>query len=102
MKTMTVVFAGSVLITGFALNGLATERGADVLELRETGAILPLERILELAREHRSGRVLETELEREQGRYVYEIELLDAGGVVHELELDAASGKLLGIGIEDD
>lgn len=66
-----------------------------VRELREAGAILPLETILERARAHRTGRILEAELERHRQGYVYEIEMLDAQGRVWELTLDAGSGVLL-------
>jgi uncharacterized membrane protein YkoI len=67
----------------------------EVRSLAQQGDILPLEQILQTAREHHNGRVLETELEREGDRYVYEIELLDEGGQVWELEFDAATGELL-------
>ena len=63
--------------------------------LMQQGDILPLEQILEYARQHRAGRILETELEREHGRYLYEIELLDEAGRVYELKFDAASGALV-------
>lgn len=63
--------------------------------LREAGAILPLESILEQARRAQPGKVLEVELERERGGYVYEIEVLDDEGAVWELELDARDGAVL-------
>ena len=63
--------------------------------LTQQGDILPLEQILEQARQHRDGRILETELEREYGRYLYEIELLDETGRVYELKFDAATGELI-------
>ena len=66
-----------------------------VRELMQQGDILPLEQILEQARQHRTGRVLETELERKRGGYIYEVEILDDSGEVWEMEFDAASGELL-------
>ena len=69
--------------------------------LRETGAILPAERLIERALARWPGRVIELELERDDGRYVYEIELLDAQGNVRELEFDAASGRLLKQELDD-
>lgn len=66
------------------------------LKLRQQGAILPLEQLLEQALARYPGaRLLEAELERDDGRYIYEVELLTAQGIVRELELDAASGRLL-------
>ena len=63
--------------------------------LRNTGEILPLEKVLERARAEHAGKVLETELEHKHGRYVYEIEVLDARGVVWEMKFDAKTGALL-------
>jgi uncharacterized membrane protein YkoI len=69
--------------------------------LRE-GHILPLEHMLQLARERYPGAVLlEVELEEEDGTLVYEIELITQGGVVRELELDARDGRLLKDEVDD-
>lgn len=90
---------------GRALLGLALATGLvladdidqdEVLELRQAGRVLPLERILERAGRHvRKGRLIKAELEHEDGRLVYELEYLDAGEV-WELQFDAATGELLG------
>lgn len=66
-----------------------------VRQLTEAGEILPLEIILEKARNHLSGRILEVELEDERGRYIYELEMLDDEGSVWELELDATTGGMI-------
>ena len=72
------------------------ELGADeVRALREQGAILALETILERIRAIRPGRVIEVELEREDGTLVYELELLDSDGNVWEMYVDAATGQVL-------
>ncbi len=69
--------------------------------LRE-GHILPLEHMLQLARERYPGAVLlEVELEEEDGILVYEIELISAEGIVRELELDARNGRLLKDKVDD-
>lgn len=83
-----------------ALCAMALPVGADtdaatVRRLRESGEILPLEKILERARKERPGEVLETELERKGARHVYEVEILDAQGRVWKLKFDARSGELL-------
>jgi uncharacterized membrane protein YkoI len=66
-----------------------------VRRLKQQGAILSLQELLESARRYHEGRVLETEVEHRDGRYVYEIEVLDEHGRVWEMKLDAASGELL-------
>jgi uncharacterized membrane protein YkoI len=63
--------------------------------LSETGEILPLETILELAQQHQPGRVLEVEFDNQHEQYFYEIEILNTKGIVWELKLDARTGQLL-------
>ncbi len=63
--------------------------------LVESGAILPLERILERHPQVREGRLLEVELERKHGRMVYEIEVVHPSGDVEKFYFDAGSGELL-------
>lgn len=80
----------------------ASELDADeARQLRESGAILPLSRIIGQARDAQPGRVIEVELESEDGEPVYELEIIDAEGRVWELELDAATGRLLHRELED-
>lgn len=67
-----------------------------VRDLAEQGDILPLERVLQHAARHRSGRVLEIELEKHAGLLIYEVEILDADGAVWEMHFDARSGELVG------
>ena len=85
-----------VVLLAMALPAGADTDAATVRRLRESGEILPLEKILERARKERPGEVLETELERKGARHVYEVEILDAQGRVWELKFDARSGELLG------
>ena len=87
--------AGEAFDKTAKLLGLPYPGVPQLASLAQQGDILPLEQILQTAREHHTGRVLETELEREGDRYVYEIELLDESGQVWELEFDAATGELL-------
>jgi uncharacterized membrane protein YkoI len=56
-------------------------------KLRDAGAILPLEQIIQRARAVNPGEVIETELECKHGRYVYEVEILDQAGQVWEIKL---------------
>ena len=98
MQYGALVGAGLLLLLGASAS--AGRDHADALELRERGAIIPLEEILRTASAQRPGRVVDVELERDDGAYVYEIQLLDAGGEVWELKYDARTGALLGEGAE--
>jgi uncharacterized membrane protein YkoI len=71
--------------------------------LRQTGQILPLEKVLSAARSHHMGRVLEVELnyEEDHGGYVYEIKILDTNGEVWEVELEARTGNLIDAELEE-
>lgn len=86
----------------FSMNNLLAEEDYQLAKkLRQQGEILPLEKILALARANKNGEVIETELEKKHGRYIYEVEILDAQGQVWELKLDAKTGKLIKIKIDD-
>lgn len=81
----------------FAGAGLAVADGDHdrAKQLKEAGEILPLERIVEMAKKDRPGQLLEAELDEKKGRFIYELELLDEEGIVWELKYDAKSGELL-------
>lgn len=66
-----------------------------VHRLVQSGAIVPLEGIIERLRAAKQGRMLEAELEDDDGRYVYEVEWIDDSGEVSEHEFDAATGEPL-------
>ncbi len=72
-----------------------------VRALVESGAILPLEAILDNAYGRFPGRLLEAELEREDGALVYELEILTEQGRVLELQYDARDGSLIKVEQED-
>jgi uncharacterized membrane protein YkoI len=74
----------------------------EVLRLRQKGAILPLEQLMQPALDRYPGaRLLEAELEEHDDHYIYEVELLTTEGVVREIKLDAATGKFLKDEVED-
>jgi len=66
-----------------------------VLELRQSGEILPLEQILKISRQQQQGRILEVELEKERTGIIYELKVLADDGHVWELKVDAKSGDLI-------
>ena len=63
--------------------------------LKDSGEIIPLEKILEAVRKEHPGRLLEVELRDQEGRRVYDVELVDKQGVVWYLQYDATWGTLL-------
>lgn len=73
-------------------------------ELTRTGAILPLERIIQKARQVHLGRIIEAELKYEahHGGYVYEVKILDTQGAIWEVEFNAATGELVEQELEGD
>ncbi len=95
----SVVFA--LCATLFAVPAIADSDHLIARKLRESGEILPLEKILERARAAKPGQIIETELERKKGRYVYEVEILDPAGQVWEVKLDAKTGELIKIERDD-
>ncbi|KHL26596.1 hypothetical protein PK98_09555 [Croceibacterium mercuriale] len=64
------------------------------------GQVLPLPRILALARTRVPGDMLKVELEEEDGRIAYEIKILTPAGRIREVTLDARTGRVLEV--EDD
>jgi uncharacterized iron-regulated membrane protein len=71
-------------------------------KLRESGAILPLQQVVDLAHDRHAGRLLQVELERSDERYVYEVEFVDDDGVIWTMYFDAASGGVIESGREED
>lgn len=73
----------------------------EVMRLKQSGEIMPLEDIIVKMRRDFPGRIIEIELERENGFYVYEIDYVDNNGYVWELELDAQTGDMLKLKRDD-
>lgn len=86
---------GILMVAATAVPAVADDDHVNARKLRESGEIMPLEKIIERARAAKPGEVLETELDRENGRYVYEVEIVDDAGQVWEIKLDAKTGKLM-------
>jgi len=73
----------------------------EALKLRQQGKILPLEKILQAARNVHEGRILEVELQHEHKLYIYEIELVDSQGQVWEMKINAVTAKVISSERED-
>ena len=100
------VLPAVALLTLLCAGWLAPRATADddhvvARKLRDAGAILPLEQIIQRARAVKPGELIETELGRKHGRYVYEVEILDQGGQVWEIKLDARTGELIKLERDD-
>ncbi len=68
----------------------------EALRLRQSGVIVGLEQVLQVALGRYPGaQLLEAELEEEHGQYIYDIELLTAAGVARELDVDARDARIL-------
>ena len=100
----------SNLITAALLAGLFTTGTAlasdridhnEIYQLRQSGEIMSMEKVLEQANALQPGQLVEAELDRDNGNYVYELKIIDADGKMHELELDARTGELLKRELED-
>ena len=68
----------------------------EVLELRRSGEVMPLQDILgTINKRYPGAQVLEVELEATQGKYRYEIDILTVDNTARELEVDAHDGVIL-------
>ncbi|MDO9150077.1 MAG: PepSY domain-containing protein [Methylotenera sp.] len=94
-----ILLASVLILTNHHANADSNQQTAR--QLLSAGEILPLEKIIKLAKEIKPGEVLETELERKKGRHIYEVEILDAHSQVWEIKLDAKTGKLIKLELED-
>ena len=94
---MRVGKAAALILCVFCSMASARDLGQDeALRLRERGAILPLEQLLQqVLLRHPGAKLLEAELEEKHDAYVYEVELLTPAGIVREIKLDASDGRLL-------
>ncbi|MBL8475339.1 MAG: PepSY domain-containing protein [Methyloversatilis sp.] len=81
--------------------GFADDDHIRARELSQRGEILPLERISELAKAVRPGKLIDIDLERKRELWIYELELLDDQGRVWEMKLDARNGELLKLEQDD-
>ncbi|MFI8376979.1 PepSY domain-containing protein [Pseudomonas helleri] len=94
---MQVGKAAALILCVFCSSASARDLGQDeALRLRQRGAILPLEQLLQqVLLRHPGAKLLEAELEEKHDVYVYEVELLTPAGIVREIKLDASDGRLL-------
>jgi uncharacterized membrane protein YkoI len=93
-----MALAGLALVLVWATPGARAGDDLDhdeIKQLRDSGRILPMGRVMASAQGVQPGQLIEAELEREDGLYLYEIKILAADGRLHKLCLDAATGALV-------
>lgn len=66
-----------------------------VIRLTDQGQILPLERVIDIARDIKPGKMMEASLGRKDQHYIYVIEILDEHDQLWDLLIDAVTGKHL-------
>jgi uncharacterized membrane protein YkoI len=92
----------AVSALAFATPAWAGEDHNTARALRESGTIVPLEKVVAAASREHDGHLLQVELERRGGIYVYEVEFVDPEGVVWKMYFDARDGSLLERDREND
>jgi uncharacterized membrane protein YkoI len=91
---------GTATFAGNHDHGSEAREAAAIRRAVARGELVPLPRILALARQHVPGEVIKVELEEEKGTLLYEIKILTANGRVREAKLNARTAAL--ISVEDD
>ena len=96
MKTLTALFAASLIAMTASL-AHARDLGPDeALRLRDAGTIVSFEKLNATAlSKHPGSTTTETELEEEYGKFIYQVEMRDPQGLDWDMELDAVSGQVL-------
>ena len=67
----------------------------DVRALVERGEVLPVHKVMQIARHHFSGEIVKARLCPEQDRLIYLLTLLDKTGQIRLLAMDARNGQML-------
>ncbi len=91
-RLLILALLASVLASGYVSGD---DDQAESRRLMQSGAILPLQEILNIIGKERAARILEVELEIKDERPVYEIEFLGPDGKVWESNVDAATGEII-------
>lgn len=86
---VSIAAAGTLILATSQAPADALE---DIFSPPDSNGVLPIERILDLARTSVAGTILEVELEREHGRLVYEVVILTSDNKKVEIEYDAKTG----------
>jgi uncharacterized membrane protein YkoI len=100
-----VLVVGFCVLVAAAPAGAERGRGGDDQErawqARRTGAVLPIELILDRVLKDYPGEIVEIDFDDEDDGFIYEIKVLTRRGIVLEIDVDAATGRILDLE-EDD
>lgn len=99
---MTALLSGLIAAGGVLLAADTIKDHDEVLRLRTSGRIMPMEEVMNRVQQIQPGQLVEVELEHDdEDGYVYEIETIDTSGRLHKLYLDASTGEVLKRKIKD-
>lgn len=99
-----LVAALCVLVAGAPAEAERGRGGDDqerAWQARRSGAVLPIEVILDRVLKDYPGEIVEIDFDDEDDGFIYEIKVLTRRGIVLEMEVDAATGRILDVE-EDD
>lgn len=99
MLVALLATAGSVM-AGWSI--AADKNSVDLGEMLKSGAIMPLDAVIQKVTAQHPGKITEIELNQERGGAVYELDILDDKGVKTEYKVDAKSGEVLSSKLDKD
>ena len=96
MKALIAVIAGApIALFSLGASPLSADPLDDLFYPADANGVLPIERILDEARNAVPGTITEVELEPEHGKLIYEVEILTSDNKQVEIEYDAKTGAEL-------
>ncbi|HZJ95254.1 MAG TPA: PepSY domain-containing protein [Thiopseudomonas sp.] len=96
MKTLTALCVSAALLMGAGIAQAKDVSPAQIVELSNSGAIMPFVKLDAAAlAQHPGATLLDTDLEESYGRYIYQVNVRDAKGQKWDVELDAETGEVL-------
>lgn len=96
MKTLTALCVSAALLMGAGIAQAKDVSPAQIVELSNSGAIMPFAQLDAAAlAQHPGATLLDADLEESYGRYIYQVDVRDAQGQKWEVELDAETGEVL-------
>jgi uncharacterized membrane protein YkoI len=91
-RLRAALFGAAIALVGLSASPVSAGPLEDLFSPADANGVLPIERILELARASIAGTVTEIELEHERGRPIYEVTIMTADNKKIEIEFDARTG----------
>src|SRR5699024_4226538 len=96
MKTLTALCVSAALLVGASIAQAKDVSPAQLVELSNSGAIMPFAQLDAAAlAQHPGATLLDTDLDESNGRYLYQVDVRDGKGQKWEVELDAETAEVL-------